>query len=198
MQRATIDLTFPHQYEVEEVHDLPSRPSTIKHVYFPGGSENGGRDGLLLRMVPTDGAGEAWLGTFAAGSFTSGVTGIYACPDPDSIAVVLDGEGYYVSASNPAAWEEIKVAPIVEVRIIVDPQMLLLVDYTRISAYGEQGHIWTTERLSWDGLRITETNDQWIRGIAWDSPQQRDVEFIVDIQTGRHTGGSNPNLFAKM
>lgn len=188
--RAKFDLTFPHQYEVEESQELPSGHTKVKHIYFPDGSERGGQDGLLIKITPH--AGGPWLGTFAFGAFPKAVTGIYSCPDEGSVCVVSFGEGYIVKANNPTIWEEVDACPILDVHVIVPKRLLIFADFTAISAYGPKGLAWVTSRLSWDGLKITEATPSYIRGLAWDSPQEREVEFLVDVKTGRHEGGSSP------
>jgi hypothetical protein len=194
MASTKFDLTFPHQYEVEESQELPSRPSTMKHLYFPGGSDKGGQDGLLIKITPH--VGEPWLGTFAFGSFQNGVTGVYSCPDEESVCVISAGEGYIVRADDPVVWKEIGTCPILNVRIVASKELLLFADFTRITAYGRRGHVWTTGSLSWDGIEIVNLTPEYIQGLAWDSPQQRKVEFVVDVETGRHTGGSSSEDYA--
>jgi hypothetical protein len=39
------------------------------------------------------------------------------------------------------------------------------------------------------GLSITEVGSDYIKGIGWDAPNEREVEFRVDLSTGEHTGG---------
>ena len=193
MSSTKFHLVFPQQYRVEESLELPSGPS-MKHLYFPGGSEKGGQDGLLIKVTPR--MGEVWLGTFAFGSFQNGVTGVYSCPDKESVCVISSGEGYIVRADDPVVWEEIGTCPILDVRIVANKELLLFADFTRITAYGQRGHVWTTGSLSWDGIEIVNVTPEHIRGLAWDSPQQRKVEFVVDVATGRHTGGSSSEEYA--
>lgn len=35
------------------------------------------------------------------------------------------------------------------------------------------------------------SSSDYIRGQAWDAQQQQEVDFLVDVKTGRHEGGSN-------
>lgn len=179
---AVFNLDFPHAYDLEECRELPPAVSTVKHFYFPGGSEIGGQDGLLLRIRPHE--GNSWLGTFAFGSFRNGVTGVYTCPDSESLCVISAGEGYVVNVHKPSMWVETKVYPVIDVRILRDESLLVFSDFTHMAAYGPNGHIWTTPQLSSDGLEILEVTKQYIAGRAWDAPNQRNVEFRVDLKTG--------------
>ena len=94
--------------------------------------------------------------------------------------------------NNPQIWETVHLFPIRDVRVILERKLLVFVNFTTIAAYNSQGIAWTTDRLSWDGLKIIEVTDNYIRGLAWDSPQGRDVEFVVELATGRHKGGASP------
>ena len=87
---------------------------------------------------------------------------------------------------EPHISEEIQSFPIVEAHSIFKNGILVFADFTGISAYGSKGLIWMTNRISSDGLKITEITDNYIKGLAWDSPRQREVEFLVDIETGQH------------
>ncbi len=71
----------------------------------------------------------------------------------------------------------------------------LIADFTKMSAYGSRGHAWTTSDLSWDGIEIVDVTSEQIKGLAWDSPQQHEVEFLVDVETGKHIGGSSPERY---
>lgn len=196
MTNIKFDFTFPHQYTIEELQELPSGLTKVKHIYFPTGSEKGGRDGFLIKINPR--LGDPWLGTFAFGSFPKAITGIYSCPDEKLMCVISAGEGYIIRTDNPAIWEEIKVCPILDVRLIALRRLLIFADFTSISAYGSEGLEWTTDRLSWDGLRLAEVTPDYIKGFGWDAPREREVEFLVNVETGFHEGGLSPENYANV
>jgi hypothetical protein len=62
-------------------------------------------------------------------------------------------------------------------------------DHTTLTAYGRTGLEWRTKQLSWDGLKILEVTADAIKGEGWDAPEDRFVEFNVDVRTGSHQGG---------
>jgi hypothetical protein len=160
-------------------------------MYFPGASETGGRDGLLVAVIPT--AAPPWIGVFAGGYASSSVlSGVFSCPDGRSLCVVSSGRGYIVRVDDPEIWMELRSFPITDVRAISEGDLLVFADFTTLAAYGQLGLVWVTEQLSWDGLKLTEVTPELIRGTAWDSPRDREVEFVVDVRTGRHQGGSSP------
>jgi hypothetical protein len=70
--------------------------------------------------------------------------------------------------------------------------MMLYIGFTSITALGSSGILWTTERLTWEGLTITEIEGNRLLGHGWDALTDKEVPFEVDLQTGKHTGGARP------
>jgi hypothetical protein len=135
-------------------------------------------------------AGEQWFGKFWGGA--EGLDGVFATPNDEVLCVVVRGQGYWVLVNEPTTFEVVRSIPIKRVLPVHNPNVLIFVSYTRLSAYGPQGFMWTTEDLSWDGLQILDVTASTIRGTAWDSPAGRDTPFSVDIATGKAEGGSSP------
>ena len=79
-----------------------------------------------------------------------------------------------------------------DVRPIPEFRLLLFVGATTISAVGETGWLWTTGRLSWEGITISEIKQHVLSGTGWDALKDEEVPFEVDLITGRHTGGAHP------
>jgi hypothetical protein len=187
-----LNLSFPHDYQVELI-DLPPASEAVRHIYFPGAVKEGGRDGLIVKFTPKE--GQPWIGTFAFGyASPKALTGVFSCPDKQSACVVAAGAGYIIRVNNPNTWEAVRSYPIVDVLVITERLLLVFIDFTTLAAYGPEGVAWKTARLSWDGLKVTEVTQEHIKGLAWDSPQGREVEFFVDVQTGHHQGGSSPEM----
>jgi hypothetical protein len=181
-----MDTTFGHSYECEQLSETPGM--TILHYYYPGASTQGGRDGILVRVYSH--GGQPWLGTFAFGRLSSdGVSGAFTMPDPDRLCVVARGEGYIVSANAPALWEPVRSVPIMDVRPIRGQEIIVFADPWELVAYGQTGIKWRTGRLAWDGLRITEVTDRFIKGEFRELDDEAIGSFIVDLATGTHQGG---------
>ncbi len=188
-----INLAFPHRYEVEPEPELPSKPGEIKQIYYPGAAEKGGRGGIAVKIMPFE--GPIWIGTFASGNYPKTLSGIFSCPDERSICVVSSGQAYIVRTDAPQSWEEVRPFPVRGVHPILEANLLVFEDFTRLTAYGTGGVVWATPDLSWDGLKITEVTGDQIKGLAWDASQEQEVEFLVEVRTGRHTGGSSPRMY---
>lgn len=194
MKKVKLDLSFSHRYDVELSKELPSSSGELEHFYFSGDMGTEGKDGLLVRVVPHTGA--AWLGTFAFGlDYQEAVMGVFSCPDEFTLCVVSSGRGYIVRATDPQTWTQVQAYPITAVYPMIERKRLVLVDLTGMTAYGSEGVAWKTPDLTWDGLRVTSVTPEYLRGLAWDSPNQRDVEFSVEVLTGRHEGGSSAVMY---
>jgi hypothetical protein len=179
--------TFPSHYECKELASIPERPG-YRRYYYPGASQEGGRDGAIVEVNP--GQGRPWLGVFAFGRITSkGVSGIFTTPNPDRFCVVARGAGYLVRADDPSAWEPVAANPIIDIRPVRARNLLIFAEYTRLFAYGPAGLAWRTKHLTWDDLIITEVTDDFIAGEFWDVVTEAIRTFCVDLASGEHTGG---------
>ena len=187
-----VDATFESSYAVELLEELPP-VGEIRRFYFPGASSAGGRDGVLVKVTPAQVDAEPWVGVFAFGLLSpKGVSGIFACPNPDHLCVVARGAGYIVAAADPSQHELVESEPVLGVYSVASSGVLVFADYLRLTAYGREGRAWRTARLSWDGLQVDEVNGGWLRGKGWSSPENRHVAFTVDLRTGAHEGGASP------
>jgi len=185
------DFTFPRDYEVKVLESAPLPHPVEKLYHFPLEVEEGEHNGAYLRVQPANGA--AWNGLFVVG-FESPevVNAICSCPHPDWLAVVAGGYAYLVNAPDPGKWLFLEQRPVMDVRSLSDQGLMLFTGFTAITAVGRDGVLWTTERLSWDGVKITGVEGKLVRGLGWDANSDKEIAFEVDLATGKHTGGSRP------
>jgi hypothetical protein len=182
-----MDTTFSHEYECEELAEMP-QPEELPHYYYSGARARGGRDGLLIDLRPEGGA--RWLGTFAFGRIAPrGVSGIFATPNPKRVCVVAKGAGYLVSTSEPTCWEPVSAVPVIDVRPVKTRGIIVFASFIDIVAYGAAGIQWRTQRLTWEDMRITEITDDSITGEFWDFRSEATGRFVVDLASGAHRGG---------
>jgi hypothetical protein len=78
------------------------------------------------------------------------------------------------------------------VHVLTAQSLVVLVGFTHLAGLGSGGVAWVSERLSWEGLRIREISGKSVRGAGWDAIADQEVEFTVDLETGRHSGGARP------
>jgi hypothetical protein len=182
-----INLTFPHDYEVEVLAELPSGQDGAKTFYFPGGKESGGHDGVMAKIIP-GGNDKPWFGLFSFGERKGKrINGIFSCPERNKLCVVAAGRGYIVSANSPGSTNEVPALPITDVRLVLENGLLLFADFTKIIALGRSGLAWKSHRLSWDGVQISGVDSNCVWGQGWDPTSSSFTEFKLDLQDGTPT-----------
>jgi hypothetical protein len=185
------DFTFPHNYEIKVLESPPPVHPVEKLYHYPVELEEGDRSGLYVRVAPN--VGPAWFGFFAAGFDSPHVmNAVCSSPDPDSVCVIAGGYAYVVNSSKPGQWHRIEQRPVVELRTVTDQRLILFAGFTSITALGPNGVLWTTQRLSWEGIQITRIDGEVLHGYGWDARSDKEVPFEVNLRSGQHTGGSRP------
>jgi hypothetical protein len=190
-QHFRFDFAFPRNYEVRMLEAPPPVHPVEKLYHYPVELEEGDRSGAYVRVTPQ--SGPPWVGFFALG-FDSDqvVSALCSTPDPGQFCVVVGGYAYLVNAADSAEWMRVDQRPVVDLRSLPQQGLLLFVGFTSITAVGSSGIAWTTERLSWEGLTITEIDGDKLLGHGWDALADKEVPFEVDLKTGKHTGGARP------
>jgi hypothetical protein len=178
---------FSHKWKAEI---LATRPLILPrmHRVYPAEVEEVERGALEVMITPH--SGEAFLATCALGfAGPSVATGVWACPDPDWLCALAGGYAYLIDTRDPDTWEQVEYRPVVEVRPLVDEGLLLFASFHTLLAYGATGKCWKTARLTSEGLRLGEVCDGRLQGWGWDMRTDREMEFFVDLKTGKHAGG---------
>ena len=62
--------------------------------------------------------------------------------------------------------------------------MILFADYITITAYGQNGVVWRSERLCWDDLKIIGIDRDEIIGCGYDPTSSSEGRFVLDLFTG--------------
>ncbi|HEX3437190.1 MAG TPA: hypothetical protein VHT24_10530 [Pseudacidobacterium sp.] len=185
--KSAIDLTFPHSWTVEVLEKHPMIVPARQFVY-PQRAEEVERGALELLIHPKH--GEKFLATCAMGfADPTAPTGVWSCPDPDWLCAVSGGYAYLINSLQPEQWSMIPYRPVLGVRALAEQRLLLFVGHYSILAWGCDGQAWQSERLSWEGVEITDIVDNTLCGLGWDLITDKDVPFAIDLKTGEHTGG---------
>lgn len=191
MSTVAVNYAFPHNYEVKalESYSLVQAAETLHQ--FPTRLEEGDRTGIYLQVAPKTSA--AWIGFFALGfESPQAARGVFSCPDPDWVCAVSGGYAYAVDTRNPQRWMQIEQRPVVEVKPVAELKLLLFAGFSSITALGESQRLWTTERLSWEGISLADIQGQTLHGMGWDAITDKEVAFEVDLLTGNSRGGARP------
>lgn len=172
-------LIFPHDYEIELGLALSGRDPE-KVFYFPGASQKGGKDGLLVKIRPKN--GDAWFGIFAGGSGK-----VYSCPNEKELCVVAGDCVYMVLVDDPSSCITL-MSHIEQVMPLPEHGLILFVGYLDIIAYASGGIRWHADHIGFgDGLTILDIKNGWIHGQFYDPTNQKKplVDFDLDLESGR-------------
>jgi hypothetical protein len=183
-----IDSSFPHNWQATILDRRPLIAPT-RHFVYPEQVEEVERGALEVLIRPAADAKERseFLATFALGFADPVVpTGVWSCPDPDWICAVAGGYAYLLDTSKPTNFHQVEYRPVLNVTPIPAHNLLLFGGHQSLAAYGQDGKLWETGRLSWEGFKILTISGNHLTGLGWDLMTDREFEFQVDLRTGEH------------
>jgi hypothetical protein len=136
--------------------------------------------------------GEPWIGRFDGGyPSPKAVTLVTNGAHGDDLVVVNRGAGFVVSATRPDEALDLQVTPVVGVAVDRAAGLVLVADFTSVTAVGPTGKLWTVD-VSWDGVELAGVDNGVLAGRGWDAPEGRHVPFAVEVATGRILNGPTP------
>jgi hypothetical protein len=179
-------LAFPQSFTRSwEAEVLPKRPLILPPRVFtyPRDAEEVERGALEVMVQPAE--APRFLATFALGfAAPSAPAGVWSCPAPDELCAVAGGYAYIVNTRDPTQFTHIGFRPVLEVFPLAKHNLLLLAGHHALLAWGIGGQAWQSQRLSSEGLRITEIRNNELHGFGWDLITDREFPFAVDLRTG--------------
>jgi hypothetical protein len=184
----TLDLTFPHDWQVTILEHRPPI-SPARHFIYPREAAEVEKGALELIVRPAPGRGNPgeFLATFALGFADPAVpTGVWSCPNPQRLCAVAGGYAYLVNTSNPHEWEMIEYRPVLALTPLMSQRLVLFSGNQSLIAYGPNGKAWETQRLSWEGIKILKVHEASLTGLGWDLITDREFQFELNLKTGEH------------
>ncbi|MGD0097540.1 MAG: hypothetical protein ABSB60_13670 [Terracidiphilus sp.] len=183
MSEPTVDLTFPHSWYAKILADNPAT-LPARHFIYPPEVEEVEQGALEVLIRPAKDT-QGFLATFALGFRDPAVpTGIWASPTRDEICAISGGYAYVVNTAEPENFTMIEMRPVMEVRVMMAQGQLLFIGHREIHAWGIDGLAWESEKLSDEGIKITDIAGGIIYGTGWDRNTDRETRFAVDLPTG--------------
>ncbi|RZU40544.1 hypothetical protein [Edaphobacter modestus] len=184
-------VAFPHNWTADLLKTLPMIAPARQFTYprqIAGEEDTLARGALLLMVRPP--AGGSFLATCALGFTDPSVpSGLFPCPNPDELCAVAGGYAYIIDTLQPERSTHIPLKPVVEVLPVPSHHLLVFTGFHTIYAWGANGQAWHTQRLSWEGIRITGIEGDALHGTGWNMLTDQDVPFTVDLRNGQHQGG---------
>jgi hypothetical protein len=183
--------SFAQSWRAEVLRAAPLIAPARQFVYprrVPGEEDAMGRGALQLLVHPAKGG--TFLATCALGYRGEGLaSGVFACPRADDMLAVAGGYAYLVDTLAPEHCVHLPMRPVARVLEAADEGLLLLAGFHTVCAVGASGLRWETAKLSWEGVELGEVRDGVLHGRGWNMQTDREVEFTVDLKTGKHEGG---------
>ena len=174
------DLGFPTEYSVDAEPEFPAGGEwdyPLVEINL-GGSVVGGP-----QMIVSPGMTDPWV----LGAHFTDIGSIYATPDPNSLRVAdRFNRVMMVNVVRPADQTKLWDRPLTIARA-PDAGLLLIADEVRVSAFGADGHRWTSAVLFDDDLRIRRTDNRRIvcRGWSATGRSAAPVEVTLNAETGK-------------
>ena len=159
-----------------------------RHFVYPVEVEEVERGALELMVRPAE--GEAFLATCALGFASPAVpTGVWNCPDPAMVCAVAGGYGYMIDSGAPGALAADRLSARNGGAADSRGGVAGFCELSLGGGMGPGGAAVATARLSWEGVRLGEASAKELRGWGWEMRTDKEMEFVVDLATGKHTGG---------
>jgi len=184
MSDPTVDLTFPRAWRATILADNPNT-LPARHYIYPTEVEEVERGALEVQIKSSIQGAQTFLATCALGFRDQAVpTGIWACPRKEEICAVSGGYAYIIDTAAPENFTMIEMRPVLEVRVVVPQGLLLFIGHHAIHAWSADGLAWESEKVSDEGIKITDIAGGILHGKGWEMKTDKEVPFAVDLLTG--------------
>jgi hypothetical protein len=152
---------------------------------FSATGMGGHQEGLVVKFYPASRA--AWVGNFQRGmtDFSEAIEH----PNGTNAIVVASGQGYVVDIARRQLIECFG-GMIDSMFRVPNQDVIIFGDCTNFLAYGPNGILWRSRRVSWDGVRSVSLKDNELVGEAWTPMSEAWKPFAVDVASGFVRGGS--------
>jgi hypothetical protein len=171
---------------VTSIRILPSLPAYGPLAEpFPSDGAGAHREGLVVEFTCED--GPAWSGNFQRG--LSSFDAVFTTFGADRPLIIAGGTAYLLDVASRREVEEFG-GGIPWGLELEDRKCLVLSNGCDFEARARHGVIWRSGRVSWDGMRdLTHRGDK-LFGSAYSPIDDDYTAFVLDLNTGRFTGGS--------
>ncbi len=172
---------------------LPHRPliaPAAQYIYPQALAEDDGvrEDAAAgaLKVMVNPNRGGFFLAIFARGFADLALPhGIWSCPNPDWLCAAAGGYVYMMDTKNPRDWQQIAYRPVLEIRSLAAQDLLLFTGFRKFLAQGRDGIAWESDKLSDEGLRITNVHEDQLHGFGWNMRTDKEIPFTIDLRNGR-------------
>ena len=151
-------------------------------ISFP--KPNAFREGLVVEF---DNGDHEWVGNFASG-WRPDISSLHTELGAQAVVVVASGQGYVVNAVQRTLLQEF--GDVADIWFESEISAMIVSNDLWFHAFNAQRTIWTTRRISWDGMRNVERHGLILHGESYSPIDDNWDGFEVDLRNGEVTGGS--------
>lgn len=169
---------------------LAARPAILpaRHFVYPREAEEVERGALEVMVRPGGDGAQPFLATCALGfRDPAAPTGLWSTPNCNEMCAISGGYAYVIDTRAPERFTMIPYRPVLQVLCAVTQGLMLFVGHRSILAWGAQGRVWESDKLSDEGITINGFANDVLHGFGWEMIADRDVPFALDLRTGRAT-----------
>jgi len=159
------------------VYRFAERPESVEKLAHVG-------EPFVIRIRRVDGS--EWVGFLAGG--ISGLTGVYACPNPDQVCAVVAGSGYLVDTRAPSNYQVLPMHPVLVLQRANGTGSVLCSGFIDLLLIDEHGLLWVSDRLCLDDLQVRNIDRSTI-SCTGRQIQADETWFSVSLDTGQLVSG---------
>ena len=142
-------------------------------------------EGFVVRFFPP--TGEDWVGNFQPG--LTNCSTVIKHPNGHWLVVISGGKAYVVDPGIRNSIREFG-GKIQDVLPIPELPAIVFGNGCCFKAVGQTGELWTSRRISWDGMRSLQVEHTTLQGEAYNPRTDRWFPFSLDLVSGQAEGGS--------
>ena len=143
-------------------------------------------EGFPVRFYKSDGTN--WVANFKTG--WTELAEVFELKDTFNLLVIAYGQCYIMNPEESKPVSAFGGAYATAFKI--HDRQIVLQDDTGLTVIESDGKYWHSDRISWDGLKISGVQGNLVTGVAFDPMHDSDewVDFTYDLDSKVLTGGS--------
>jgi hypothetical protein len=157
---------------------------------YPAQADEAERGALEVMVHPEASGAHPFLATCAPGFLDPAVpSGVWSTPHRDWLCAVSGGYAYLIDTTAPERFTMIPYRPVLQTLPVPTPEgCLLFVSHRAILAWGKEGQLWESERLSDEGVTVSAIDHGILHGTGWQMRSDKETPFTLDLRTGKLLG----------
>ena len=119
---------------------------------------------------------KTWLGIFGNGGEANFSTAQLFSNSPNAL-VVAEGAGYVVNVNSSELIYKTRDNLLSGVIGIPVKDLFIACSFTSLFALSQEGIVWESKRISWDGIKLESASEDEVLGRVWIAPEGKWIPF---------------------